>query len=76
LSPYSIHQRNAVKKKDDENQVDYFQRLQHNPALIVPRPVLQYWKLRAFNHELSSEQITIEWECLSEDLAFSGEQLS
>jgi hypothetical protein len=60
LTPYSIHQLNAVKKIDDENQVEYFQHLQHYPALIVLRPVLHYWKLRAFNHEISSEQITIE----------------
>jgi hypothetical protein len=60
LTPYSIHQLNAVKKKDDENQIDYFQRVQHNPALIVPRPVSKYWKMRAFNHELSSERITIK----------------
>jgi len=27
---------------------------------MMEKPLEEYWKLRAFNHELSSERITIE----------------
>jgi hypothetical protein len=29
-------------------------------ACTVDKPVEEYWKMQAFNHELSSEMITIE----------------
>jgi hypothetical protein len=29
-------------------------------GFMIEKPLEEYWKLRAFNHELSSERITIE----------------
>jgi hypothetical protein len=31
-----------------------------NPNYNVDKPVEEYWKMQAFNHELSSERITIK----------------
>jgi len=60
LTPYSKHQLNTAKKQDWQNMQDWKARITENPTLQVEKPVSTYWKMRAFNHELSSERITIE----------------
>jgi hypothetical protein len=60
LTPFSKHQLNAAKKDDWQNLQDWHDRISESPNLDVMKPTPKYWKMRAFNHELSSEQITIE----------------
>jgi hypothetical protein len=60
LTPYSQHQLNAVKQKDWQNLRDWEERIARDANLAVDKPVEDYWKMRAFNHELSSKRITIE----------------
>jgi len=60
LMPYSQHQLNAVKQKAWQNLQDWEEWIARDPNLAVDKPVEDYWKMRAFNHELSSKRITIE----------------
>jgi len=60
LTPYSQHQLNSAKSQDWQNLQDWLARRKENPLFTGPKPVPQYWKMRSFNHELSSERITIE----------------
>jgi hypothetical protein len=60
LTPYSQHQLNTAKQKDWQNLQDWEERIASDLNLTVDKPVEDYWKMRAFNHELSSERITIE----------------
>jgi hypothetical protein len=60
LTPYSQHQLNLAKQKDWQNQQDWEGRMSHNSLFTIEKPIEEYWKMRAFNHELSSERITIE----------------
>jgi hypothetical protein len=60
VTPYSQHQLNAANEKDWQNLQDWEERIASNPNLTVDKPVEDYWKMRAFNHELSSERITIK----------------
>jgi hypothetical protein len=60
LTPYSQHQLNTAKHNGWQNQQDWEDRVAQDPNFSVDKPVEEYWKMRAFNHELSSEQITIE----------------
>jgi len=39
---------------------DWEERIARDANLAVDKPVEDYWKMRAFNHELSSKRITIE----------------
>jgi hypothetical protein len=48
------------KKKDWQNQQDWEDHMAHNSTLAIDKPIEDYWKMRAINHELSSERITIE----------------
>jgi hypothetical protein len=50
LTPFCQHQLNTAKKEDWENMYDWQNWITEN----------RNWKIRAFNHELSSEKITIE----------------
>jgi hypothetical protein len=34
--------------------------VESDPLFNMEPPVEEYWKMRAFNHELSSERITVE----------------
>jgi hypothetical protein len=54
LTPYSQHQQNTAKHNDWQNQQDWEDRVAQDPNLSVDKPVEEYWKMRAFNHELSS----------------------
>jgi len=60
LTPYGQHQLNSAKAKDWQNLQDWKDRVALDPNLSLEKPVEDYWKMRAFNHELSSERITIE----------------
>jgi hypothetical protein len=60
LTPYSQHQLNAVKQNYWQNRQDWEECIANDGDLAVDKPVEDYWKIRAFNHELSSERITIE----------------
>jgi len=60
LTPFSQHQLNTAKQKDWQNLQDWGERMAQDSACTVYKPVEEYWKMRAFNHELSSERITIE----------------
>jgi hypothetical protein len=60
LTPYSQHQLNTAKQNDWQNLQDWEDRVAQDPNFSMDKPVEEYWKLRAFNHELSSERITIE----------------
>jgi hypothetical protein len=60
LTPYSQHQLNAAKQRDWQNLQEWEERIANNPTLAIEKPKEEYWMMRAFNHELSSERITIE----------------
>jgi hypothetical protein len=60
LTPYSQHQLTVAKQKDWQNLQDWEVRIANDHDVAVDKPVDQYWKMRAFNHELSSKRITIE----------------
>ena len=60
LTPYSQHQLNSAKAKDWQNLQEWKDRMALDANLALRKPVEEYWKMRAFNHELSSERITIE----------------
>jgi hypothetical protein len=60
LTPYSQHQLNSAKQKDWQNLQDWEDRIANDPDVSVDKPIEEYWKMRAYNHELSSERITIE----------------
>ncbi len=60
LTPYSQHQLNSAKQKDWQNLQDWKDRMAIDANVTLAKPVDEYWKMRAFNHELSSERITIE----------------
>ena len=60
LTPYSQHQLNAAKKRDWQNLQEWEESIANNPTLAIEKPKEEYWMMRAFNHELSSERITIE----------------
>ena len=49
-----------MKQKDWQNLRDWEERIARDANLAVDKPVEDYWKMRAFNHELSSKRITIE----------------
>ena len=59
-TPYSQHQLNSAKAKDWQNLQEWKDRMALDANLALRKPVEEYWKMRAFNHELSSERITIE----------------
>ncbi len=60
LTPYSQHQLNSAKKQDWQNVQDWEGRIRENPTFNGEKPIPMYWKMRSFNHELSSERITVE----------------
>jgi len=60
LMPFSQHQLNTAKQKDWQNLQDWEECMAQDGACTVDKPVEENWKMRAFNHELSSERITIE----------------
>ena len=60
LTPYSQHQLNAAKQRDRQNLQDWEERVANNGNSVIEKPKEKYWMMRAFNHELSSERITIE----------------
>jgi len=60
LMPYGQHQLNAVKQKAWQILQAWEEWIARDPNLAVDKPVEDYWKMRAFNHELSSKRITIE----------------
>jgi len=60
LTPFSQHQLNTAKKEDWQNLQDWQDRVTENSSLNIEKPIPRYWKMRAFNHELSSERITVE----------------
>ncbi len=49
-----------LKRNNDQIEMDWKIRIQDNLTLTMRKPVYQYWKMRAFNHELSSEWITVK----------------
>jgi len=57
------HQLNSAKQKDWQNLQDWKDRMAIDANVTLAKPVDEYWKMRAFNHELSSERITIERVC-------------
>jgi hypothetical protein len=59
LTPYR-HQLNSAKSQDWQNLQDWHARRRENPLINGPKPVPLYWKMRSFNHVLSSKQITLE----------------
>ena len=60
LTPYSQHQLNSAKQRDWQNLQDWEQRMAYDSTIAIEKPIEEYWLMRAFNHELSSERITIE----------------
>ncbi len=60
LTPYSQHQLNTAKQNDWQNLQDWENRVAQDRDFMMEKPLEEYWKLRAFNQELSSERITIE----------------
>jgi hypothetical protein len=60
LTPYSQHQLTSAKKQDWQNVQDWEVRIRENPTFNGEKPIPMYWKMRSFNHKLSSEIITVE----------------
>jgi hypothetical protein len=60
LTPFSQHELNTAKKEDWQNMQDWQDQVTENPGLNTEKPIPCYWKMRAFNHDLRSERITIE----------------
>jgi DDE superfamily endonuclease len=60
LTPYIKLQLTAASSKDKENIQNWESRVESDPLFNMEPPVEEYWKMRAFNHELSSERITVE----------------
>jgi len=60
VTPYSQHQLNSAKQRDWQNLQDWEQRMAYDSTIAIEKPIEEYWLMRAFNHELSSERITIE----------------
>jgi DDE superfamily endonuclease len=57
LTPYSGLQLMAAKAIDEQNKLDWANRqMEHD----TEESVGEYWKMRVFNHDLSSEIITVE----------------
>jgi hypothetical protein len=56
LTPYSKLQLTSAKASDEENLKEWKIHMEIDPSLTLTKPVEEYWKMRAFNHELSSEQ--------------------
>jgi hypothetical protein len=51
---------NTAKKEDWQNLQDWQDRVMENPSLNIEKPIPHHWEMRGFNHELSSERITVE----------------
>jgi hypothetical protein len=51
---------NSAKTQDWQNLQDWESRRRENPLFIGVKPVPLYWKVRSFNHELSSERMKVE----------------
>jgi hypothetical protein len=60
LTPYSQHQLSTAKQNDWQNLQDGEGHMVHDSTLTVDKPFEKYWKMLAFNHELSSKRIAIE----------------
>ena len=54
------HQLNSAKTQDWQNLQDWESRRRENPLFIGVKPVPLFWKVRSFNHELSSERMKVE----------------
>jgi hypothetical protein len=64
LSPFSQHQLNSASQLDSNNLKELEARMQlPNAPCSSSKPVPIYWKMRGFNHELSSEHIKVK-RCL------------
>jgi hypothetical protein len=64
LTPFSQHQLNSARQLDSNNLKEWEGRMQlPNAPCSASKPEPIYWKMRGFNHELSSERITVE-RCL------------
>jgi hypothetical protein len=50
----------AASSKDKENIQNWESRGESDPLFNMELPAEEYWKMRAFNHKLSSEKITVE----------------
>ena len=65
LTPFSWHQLNSARQLDSNNLKEWEATMQlPNAPCIASKPEPIYWKIQGFNHELSSERITVE-RCLS-----------
>ena len=60
IAPYSSYQLNTSTHNDDLNETGWKHQIKENFMLTARKQVGQYWKMWAFNHEQSSEQVTAE----------------
>jgi DDE superfamily endonuclease len=60
LYPFSGLQLTAAQVRDEENMLDWESHFAKNPNYVFDKPESEYWKMRAFNFEISSERITVE----------------
>jgi len=64
MTPFSQHQLNSARKLDSNNLKEWEARMQlPNAPCSASKPEPIYWKMRVFNHEFSSEHITVK-RCL------------
>jgi hypothetical protein len=60
LTPFSQHQLNSARQQDSNNLKEWEARMQlPNAPCSESKPQPIYWKMCGFNHELSSECITV-----------------
>jgi hypothetical protein len=64
LTPFSPHQLNNARQLDSSNLKEWEARMKlPNAPCRASKPEPIYWKIQGFNHELSSECITVD-RCL------------